>query len=109
MIFLIHLLEHLGVPSGAAAAIAITGTKLLKGRTPKTGHATAVRTATAAKDTRMTAVDGTAPVTGVRPALRRAAVWLACAALVIFTSEADVNHAMDTLRPHILPRHLAPR
>lgn len=37
MIFLIHLLEHLGVPSGAAAAIAITGTKLLKGGTPKTG------------------------------------------------------------------------
>jgi hypothetical protein len=29
--FLIHVLEHLGVPSGAAIAIAITGNKLLKG------------------------------------------------------------------------------
>lgn len=33
--FLIHLLEHLGVPSGAAIAIAITGNKLLKGGTSK--------------------------------------------------------------------------
>lgn len=37
MIFLIHLLEHLGVPSGAALAIVITGKKLLKGGTSKIG------------------------------------------------------------------------
>jgi hypothetical protein len=30
MIFLIHLLEHLGVPSGAAIAIGIAGNKFLK-------------------------------------------------------------------------------
>ena len=30
MILLIHLLEHLGVPSGAAIAIVIAGRKLLK-------------------------------------------------------------------------------
>jgi hypothetical protein len=29
MIFLIHLLEHFGVPSGAAIAIVIAGKKLL--------------------------------------------------------------------------------
>jgi len=34
---LIHLLEHLGVPSGAAIAVAITGNKLLKGGTSKIG------------------------------------------------------------------------
>jgi hypothetical protein len=34
--FLIHLLEHLGVPSGAAIAIVITGRKLLKRGTWKT-------------------------------------------------------------------------
>lgn len=34
---LIHLLEHLGVPSGAAIAIAITGSRLLKGGTSKIG------------------------------------------------------------------------
>jgi len=27
----------------------------------------------------------------------------------ISTSEADVDHAIDILRPHILPGHLAPR
>jgi hypothetical protein len=27
----------------------------------------------------------------------------------ISTSEADVDHAIDTLRPHILPGRLAPR
>lgn len=37
MTFLIHLLEHLGVPSGAAIAIVITGRKLLKGAIPKIG------------------------------------------------------------------------
>lgn len=37
MIFLIHLLEHLGVPSGAAIAIVIAGRKLLKGGTSKIG------------------------------------------------------------------------
>jgi len=30
VIFLIHLLEHLGVPSGAAIAIVIAGRKVLK-------------------------------------------------------------------------------
>jgi hypothetical protein len=35
--FLIHLLEHLGVPSGAAIATAVTGNKLLKGGTSKIG------------------------------------------------------------------------
>jgi hypothetical protein len=35
--YLIHLLEHLGVPSGAAIAIAITSNKLLKGGTSKIG------------------------------------------------------------------------
>lgn len=33
--FLIHLLEHFGVPSGAAIAIAISGRKLLKSGTSK--------------------------------------------------------------------------
>jgi hypothetical protein len=37
MILLIHLLEHLGVPSGGAIAIVITGKKLLKGGTSKIG------------------------------------------------------------------------
>jgi len=37
MIFLIQLLEHLGVPSGAAIAIVINGRKLLKGGTSKIG------------------------------------------------------------------------
>jgi hypothetical protein len=31
MIILIHLLEHLGLPSGAAIAIVIAGRKFLKG------------------------------------------------------------------------------
>jgi hypothetical protein len=30
VIFLIHLLEHLGVPSGGAIAIVVAGRKLLK-------------------------------------------------------------------------------
>jgi hypothetical protein len=34
---LIHLLEHLGVPSGAAIAIVISGRKLLRGGTSKIG------------------------------------------------------------------------
>jgi hypothetical protein len=34
---LIHLLEHLGIPSGAAISIVITGRKLLKGGTSKIG------------------------------------------------------------------------
>ena len=33
MIFLIHLLEHFGVSSGAAIAIVIAGQKFLKGAT----------------------------------------------------------------------------
>jgi hypothetical protein len=37
MIFLIHLLEHFGVPSGAAIAIVIAGQKLLQGGTSKIG------------------------------------------------------------------------
>jgi len=37
MIILIHLLEHLGVPSGAAIAIIIAGRKLLKGGLARTG------------------------------------------------------------------------
>jgi hypothetical protein len=37
MIFLIHLLEHLGVPSGAAIAIVITGKRFLGGGTAKIG------------------------------------------------------------------------
>jgi hypothetical protein len=37
MILLIHLLEHLGVPSGAAIAIVITGKKFLKGGASKLG------------------------------------------------------------------------
>jgi hypothetical protein len=37
MIFLIHPLEHFGVPSGAAIAIVIAGKKLLKGGTSKIG------------------------------------------------------------------------
>jgi len=35
MVFLIHLLEHMGVPSGAAIAIVITGKKFLKGGATK--------------------------------------------------------------------------
>jgi hypothetical protein len=41
-----------------------------------------VTTAAAAKGTRVTTADGTAPVTGVRQALHRAAVCLACAAFL---------------------------
>jgi hypothetical protein len=37
VIFLIHLLEHLGVPSGAAIAIVIAGRKLLKAGTARMG------------------------------------------------------------------------
>jgi hypothetical protein len=37
MIIVIHLLEHLGVPSGAAIAIVIAARKLLKGGTARTG------------------------------------------------------------------------
>ncbi|MGH3151472.1 MAG: hypothetical protein ACRDOB_12195 [Streptosporangiaceae bacterium] len=35
MILLIHLLEHLGVPSGAAIAMVIAGKKLLTGGAAK--------------------------------------------------------------------------
>ncbi|HTU04723.1 MAG TPA: hypothetical protein VMG13_04145 [Trebonia sp.] len=38
--------------------------------------------ATAATGTGVITADGTAPVTGIRRALRRAALWLACAAVV---------------------------
>jgi hypothetical protein len=31
MVFVTHLLEHMGVPSGAAIAIVVTGKKFLKG------------------------------------------------------------------------------
>lgn len=37
MIILIHLLQHLGLPSGAAIGIVIAGKKLLKGRIARTG------------------------------------------------------------------------
>ena len=37
MIFLIHLLEYLGVRSGAAIAIVISGKQLLNGETSKLG------------------------------------------------------------------------
>jgi hypothetical protein len=37
MIFLIHLLEHSGLPSGAAIAIVVAGQKILKGGTSKIG------------------------------------------------------------------------
>jgi hypothetical protein len=37
MIILIHLLEHLGLPSGAAIAIIIVARKLLKGGLARTG------------------------------------------------------------------------
>lgn len=37
MIILIHLLQHLGIPSGVAIAIVIAGRKLLKGGTSRTG------------------------------------------------------------------------
>jgi hypothetical protein len=38
MILLIHLLQHLGVPTGAAIAIVIAAKKLLKGVTARLGH-----------------------------------------------------------------------
>jgi hypothetical protein len=38
MIFLIHLLEHSGLPSGAAIAIVVAGQKILKGGTSKIGE-----------------------------------------------------------------------
>ena len=39
MIFLIHLLEHMGLPSGAAIAVVIAARKLLKAGTSRvTGH-----------------------------------------------------------------------
>jgi len=37
MITLIHLLQHLGLPSGAAIAIVIAGKKLLKSGIARTG------------------------------------------------------------------------
>jgi hypothetical protein len=37
VIFLIHLLEHLGVPSGAAIAVVIAGRKALKAGAAKVG------------------------------------------------------------------------
>lgn len=37
MILLIHLLEHLGVPSGAAIAVVIAGRKALKGAVGRPG------------------------------------------------------------------------
>jgi len=37
VIILIHLLEHLGLPSGAAIAVVIAGRKLLKGGLARTG------------------------------------------------------------------------
>jgi hypothetical protein len=39
MIFLIHLLEHMGLPSGGAIAVVIAARKLLKaGTSMVTGH-----------------------------------------------------------------------
>lgn len=49
-------------------------------------------TASDTNDTRMTAVDGPAPGARVRPEFRRAAVWLACAA-VLATSAAGCKSA----------------
>jgi hypothetical protein len=37
MITLIHLLQHLGLPSGAAIAIVVAGKKLLQGGMARTG------------------------------------------------------------------------
>jgi hypothetical protein len=37
MVFLIHLLEHFGVPSGVAIAVVIAGKKLLESGTSKIG------------------------------------------------------------------------
>jgi hypothetical protein len=37
MIIVIHLLEHLGVPSGAAIAIVIAAKKFLNGQIPRAG------------------------------------------------------------------------
>jgi len=37
VIILIHLLEHLGLPSGAAIAVVIAGRKLLKSGLARTG------------------------------------------------------------------------
>jgi hypothetical protein len=37
VIFLIHLLEHLGVPSGAAIAVVIAGRKALKAGASRIG------------------------------------------------------------------------
>jgi hypothetical protein len=37
MIIVIHLLEHLGIPSGAAIATVIVAKKLLKGGIPRAG------------------------------------------------------------------------
>jgi hypothetical protein len=37
MITLIHLLQHLGLPSGVAIAVVVAGRKLLKGAIAKTG------------------------------------------------------------------------
>jgi hypothetical protein len=37
MIMLVHLLEHLGLPSGAAIAIVIAGKKLLRGGAARMG------------------------------------------------------------------------
>jgi hypothetical protein len=37
MITLIHLLQHLGLPSGVAIAVVVAGRKLLKGAIGKTG------------------------------------------------------------------------
>jgi hypothetical protein len=53
-----------------------------------------VTTATAAEGTQVITADGTALVTGVRTALRRAARWLACAAVVVSTASGCTSVAL---------------
>jgi hypothetical protein len=64
-----------------------------------------VTTATAAKGTRMTTADSSAPVTGSRTALRRTTAWLARAARIL--SSASGCKSIDSGIPAATPGHAA--
>ena len=64
MILLIHLLEHLGVPSGAATAIVIAPARNSSRAGPRNSGAT-MTTTTAAKGTRVNTDECMTPVTGI--------------------------------------------
>ena len=98
---LIHLLEHLGVPSGLPSPSPLPATNSSRAEPRRSGHAAAVTTATAAKGARMITADSTAPVTGRRTAHRRTTAWLACAAFT--ASSASARKSIDSGMPAASP------